>query len=288
MDFARFHPYVYYATRYAFYPGQASLNRHCYSASIYFVTEGRGIFRLDGREYEALPGMLVYAEAGRRHDWASSRDAPMTHACCYFDWRYVDRTAAFPDAAGPIAYEAASLRRELVGEPFPHSMPNVMQVGASLRGWIELLQPCYTPNEHTTERTFIRSLSAQSRFMRFIDQFLNYALHENDIPDPRVTKLLARIEEDLLNGLRVPPETYAEGLGLSRGYFFELFKRTTGASPIHYMNRFLVNRAKDDLRSSNLTVAQIAEKYGFSSVHYFSRLFRRHAGKSPQAFRQER
>ena len=53
------------------------------------------------------------------------------------------------------------------------------------------------------------------------------------------------------------------------------------------MNQFLVSRAKDDLRSSNLSILQIAEKYHISSVHYFSRLFRQYTGKSPQSFRSE-
>lgn len=288
MNFARFHPYVYYATKYAFYPGQTSPNRHSYSASIYFVTEGRGVFRLRGREYEALPGMMVYMEAGQCHDWASSKENPMTHACCYFDWHYVDRTAAFADESGPICYDPANLRHELVGEPFPYPIPEIADVGASLRAWVDLLKKCYTANAHTTERTFIGSMNAQSHFLQFLDHFLNFSLQEHQIPDPRITKLLARIEDDLLNGARALPETYAESLGLSRGYFFELFKRTTGVTPIHYMNQFLVNRAKDDLRSSNLSIMQIAEKYRFHSIHYFSRLFKQYTGKSPQSFRLER
>ncbi|NBD23937.1 AraC family transcriptional regulator [Paenibacillus glycinis] len=287
MNFASFHPYVYYATRYAFSPGQTSLSRHCYSASIYFVTEGSGVLRLRGRAHDARPGMMVYIEAGQSHDWISSSDAPMTHVCCYFDWQFVDRSAAFPDVAGPIAYDAALLQRELLGAAFPYPIPEIADVGASLRSWVELLQRCYTSNAHTTERTFIRSMAAQAHFLQFIEHFLNVSLQEHQIPDPRITKLLAQIEEDLLNGRRVQPEDYAELLGLSRGYFFELFKRTTGATPIRYMNQFLVNRAKDDLRSSNLSILQIAEKYHISSVHYFSRLFRQYTGKSPQSFRSE-
>ncbi|QHW31252.1 helix-turn-helix transcriptional regulator [Paenibacillus rhizovicinus] len=287
MDFARYHPFVYYATKYIFSPDQASLNRHCYSASIYFVTEGRGIFRSQGCEFEALPGMMVYMEAGRCHDWISSRHDPMTHVCCYFDWHYVDRTETFGDASAPICYDASQLQPELVGPSFPYPLAEIADAGASLRGWVELLQKSYTGNAHTTERTFLRGMAVQSYFLQFIEQFLNFSLQENQIPDPRITKLLARIEDDLLNGSRIQPEVYAESLGLSRGYFFELFKRTTGTTPIQYMNQFLVHRAKDDLRSSNLSIMQIAEKYHFQSLHYFSRLFKQYAGKSPQSYRLE-
>jgi AraC family transcriptional regulator len=285
MEFARFHPYVYYATKYLFYPGQTSLNRHSYSASIYFVTEGKGIFRLRGREYEALPGMMVYMEAGQCHDWKSDVHNPMTHVCCYFDWHFVDRTEAFRDVSGPICYDTSKMRPELIGEAFPYPLPEITYLGSSLRVWIDLLQKCYTSNEHTTERTFIRNMTVQSHFLHFIDHFLTFSLQENHTPDPRINKLLGRIEEDLLNGNRVQLENYFHALGLSRGYFFELFKKTTGLSPVQYINQFLINRAKEDLRSSNLSILQIADKYHFNSVQYFSRLFKQYTGNSPQSFR---
>ncbi|WP_337101491.1 helix-turn-helix transcriptional regulator [Paenibacillus sp. YIM B09110] len=79
-------------------------------------------------------------------------------------------------------------------------------------------------------------------------------------------------------------ERYSDEIGVSRGYFFELFKRTT--VPVQYINHFRISRAKEDLRSSNLNIMQISDKYHFSSVHYFSRTFRKYTGNSPQMFRE--
>ncbi|WP_317979617.1 AraC family transcriptional regulator [Paenibacillus glycanilyticus] len=286
MDFSKFHPYVYYATKYPFYRGQTSLNRYVYASSIYFVTEGKGIFRLGGSEYEASPGMMVYMEPGQAHDWIADADEPMTHVCCYFDWHYVDRTESFKDEAAPICYDRNMLRTDLLGETFPYPLPEVSNVGASLLNWTDLLQRSFISNEHTNERTFLRSMSAQSHFAEFIHQFLAFSLQDSHIPDPRISKLLERIEAELLGGAEIELERYYNEIGVSRGYFFELFKRTTGLSPVQYINQFRVSRAKEDLRSSNLSIMQIADKYHFSSVHYFSRTFRKYTGKSPQMFRE--
>ncbi|MCM3628231.1 AraC family transcriptional regulator [Paenibacillus glycanilyticus] len=287
MDFSKFHPYVYYATKYPFYRGQSSLNRYVYSSSITFITEGKGFLRLRDAEYAASPGMMVYMEPGQAHDWIADADEPMTHVCCYFDWYYVDRTEAFRDEAAPICYERDLLREDLLGESFPYPLPEISYVGASLLSWTDLLQRCFISNEHTNERTFLRSMSAQSHFSEFIHQFLAFSLQDSSyIPDPRISKLLERMEAELLNGDDIELERYSDEIGVSRGYFFELFKRTTGLSPIQYMNQFRISRAKEDLRSSNLSIMQIADKYHFSSVHYFSRTFRKYAGKSPQMFRE--
>ncbi|SFT27896.1 AraC family transcriptional regulator [Paenibacillus sp. BC26] len=286
MDFSKFHPYVYYATKYAFYRGQTSNNRYVYSSSIYIVTEGKGIFGLRGKQYEALPGMMVYMEAGQPHDWIADATDPLVHVCCYFDWHYVDRTEVFKDHAAPLCYDFAQLRTELVGEAFPYPLPEISSISASLLNWTDLLQRSFISSEHTTERTFLRSMAAQSHFAVFINHFLTYSLQEKHIPDPRIGKLLARIEVDLINGHAIDLENYSESLGVSRGYFFELFKKTTGLSPIQYINQFRINRAREDLSSSNLSVMQIADKYHFNSVHYFSRMFSKYVGVSPQTYRE--
>ncbi|SEO50865.1 helix-turn-helix domain-containing protein [Paenibacillus sp. OV219] len=286
MDFSKFHPYVYYATKYPFYRGQTSLNRYVYTSSIYIITEGKGLFRLRGDQHEVYPGMMVYMEPGQPHGWIADKDEPMTKVCCYFDWYYVDRTAVFKDETAPICYDRDLLHTEFLGDKFPFPLPEIANVSASLLNWTDLLQRSFISNEHTNERTFLRSMSAQSHFAEFIHHFLTFSLQESHIPDPRISKLLERIEVDLLSGADIVIEHYSEALGVSRGYFFDLFKRTTGLSPIQYINQFRISRAKEDLRSSNLSIMQIADKYHFSSVHYFSRMFRKYTGKSPQSFRE--
>lgn len=285
MDFASFHPYVYYATRYPFSRGQASRNRFCYASSLYLISEGKGIIHTCGRTYETFPGSLIYMPAGQPHDWIADSHDPMVHVCCYFDWAYMDRRAV---SAHPsiICYDPAQLLPSLIGPSFPHSIPEHAKV-EKLRKWIDLFEKFYTDNEYTNERTFVRSLKIQSHFQQFIEFFLAFALKEEHIPDPRMNKLLERLDQDLVRGDLQPLATYYNELHLSRGYFFELFKQATGLPPVQYVNQYRINRAKYDLRFTNLSVTEIAEKHGFSSVHYFSKLFRQLVGRSPREFREE-
>jgi AraC-like DNA-binding protein len=169
---------------------------------------------------------------------------------------------------------------------FPYLIPEYSKV-ESTRVWIDLFQSFYTAaNEYTNERTFMRSMKIQSNFQHFIDYFLTFALNEETVPDPRIYKTLEQMEHDLLHGSLNPLEVYYNGLRISRGYFFEMFKKATGFSPNQYINHFRVSRAKDDLRLSKLSITEIAEKYQFSSIHYFSRLFRKFTGQTPREFRE--
>lgn len=66
-----------------------------------------------------------------------------------------------------------------------------------------------------------------------------------------------------------------------------LFKRAYGITIIDYINTVRVNRAKVFLRQGDLSITQIAELVGFTSVHYFSRVFKQYTQLSPTAFEKE-
>ncbi|OPA73796.1 AraC family transcriptional regulator [Paenibacillus selenitireducens] len=286
MDFAAFHPYVSYATRYPFSKGQESLNRHCYSSSLYLISEGYGLVRTCDRTYPTVPGSLVYIPAGQPHDWIADSHDPMVHVCCYFDWVHVDRRAYFSHPS-VICYDATQLVPALIGPAFPLMIPEHVKV-EKLQVWKDFFQKFYTENQYPNEHTYIRNVKNQSYFLQFIEFFLTFVLKDDQFPDQRMYKLLERLDQDLVHGHLQPLESYYKELRISRGYFFELFKNATGLPPTQYINRFRIHRTMDDLRNTNISITEIAYKHGFSSVHYFSKLFRQLNGQSPRKYREDR
>jgi len=283
MNFSSLHPYVYLATRYPFSKGQSSSSRICYMSSIYLISEGYGTLITGGKENRMGPGALVHIPAGQIHEWVADPFEPMVHLCCYFDWGYVERYSFF-DRACPICYEPEALQQDMVGPAFPFPIQESAIVN-SLLVWTDLFQKFYTSGEFTNEQSFIRSLTVQRNFQEFMDHFLQFMLKDQPLSDRRISRLLERIEQDLLHDIPKPLEFYYEQLNMSRGHFFNLFRKSTGFSPIQYMNGFRIGRAKEDLLHTRLTITEIADKYHFSSVHYFSRLFRQQTGQTPREFR---
>jgi AraC-like DNA-binding protein len=77
----------------------------------------------------------------------------------------------------------------------------------------------------------------------------------------------------------------ADEVNVSEDYLTRLFKRELGLSPWEYLSRYRIKRAKELLETTDLSVAALAEKVGFSDQAYFSRVFRKLAGMPPQAWR---
>lgn len=79
----------------------------------------------------------------------------------------------------------------------------------------------------------------------------------------------------------------AERFGYSASYLSKLFAKHTGVGPCRYVVDLRVNRARYLLRNRrDLSVKQIAEVVGYLDPCYFSRMFKKFTGKSPQEFRE--
>ena len=78
----------------------------------------------------------------------------------------------------------------------------------------------------------------------------------------------------------------AAAVSLSESYVSQIFHQEMSISPWDYLNRFRIYRAKELLLNSTATITRIATQVGFNDSAYFSRVFHKLAGQSPQAFRQ--
>lgn len=108
-------------------------------------------------------------------------------------------------------------------------------------------------------------------------------------PMAGIPKGLAEVHRHLENNYRQVGTVaqWAAMAGYSVPHFSALWRKNYGSSPLHFAINLRLGQAAYLLRDQNLTVAAIAEACGFEDLYYFSRLFKKHQGKSPRAYRKE-
>lgn len=80
-------------------------------------------------------------------------------------------------------------------------------------------------------------------------------------------------------------EDIAKEFNYSPSYLFNLFKKRTGYSLIHFFNLKKTQKACEYLNYTDLSVKEISYRMGFQDPLYFSRLFKRYMGVSPRAYK---
>lgn len=75
--------------------------------------------------------------------------------------------------------------------------------------------------------------------------------------------------------------------GYSTEHFCRQFKSTTGKTYTHFLNLLKINHSKIMLLTSNLSIIEIAEMCGFTSISNFNRVFKDEVGLSPSEFKKQ-
>lgn len=96
---------------------------------------------------------------------------------------------------------------------------------------------------------------------------------------------ISYIDENYLD-ISLDYRKLAADSNISLTYYHKLFKKKTGLSPNQYILMKKLNYACNLLTAPNLSINRISEMSGFSSVYYFSKIFKKHFLVSPHDYRK--
>ena len=77
-----------------------------------------------------------------------------------------------------------------------------------------------------------------------------------------------------------------DGIPISKYHFIRVFRRIMGITPYNYLTNYRINSAKILLRTTDLSVSEIAEKCGFSDTSNFIVQFKKNSNQKPLQYRK--
>ncbi|WP_068673425.1 AraC family transcriptional regulator [Oceanobacillus sp. Castelsardo] len=107
---------------------------------------------------------------------------------------------------------------------------------------------------------------------------------ESDTIDEKITKSISFIENHYMDDISL--EEIANHVNISPYHFSRVFKKYKNYSPHQYLISYRINKAKDLLHHTTISVNDIAFKCGFNSASHFVNTFKRHTNLSPNQFRK--
>ncbi|HTF94783.1 MAG TPA: helix-turn-helix domain-containing protein [Cellvibrio sp.] len=106
---------------------------------------------------------------------------------------------------------------------------------------------------------------------------------QNPHPDEDITQIQIWLQDNYYREILFPQ--IAERFGMSVRTLNRRFKNALGQTPLEYLQEIRINTAKDLLKTSNLSISEIASKVGYEDTGYFTRLFKKHLSTTPNAYR---
>ncbi|GMK40816.1 hypothetical protein PCCS19_38720 [Paenibacillus sp. CCS19] len=281
--YSAFNPLLLFAQKYVFAPNEQCSVRKCYASAIILIESGKGLLELNGTSFELQPGSLVYIAASSVHRWMADAQEPMVQRCVYFDWQHVDRPAFQYQRDYFCSIEAC--REELIS-PHPTIELNEVIHSPNIQLWMSYFNALTPPPEILSYRNPWDRLQYNGAFQTFLHQYVAAALKDG-ARDPRISRILDRIEQETYESCERNLYDWASEQGLKKSRFHVLFKANTGCSPNEYVKRLQFHRIAEQLVCTNLSITDMASKHGFSSIHYFSKAFRLATGMSPTEYRNK-
>lgn len=242
--------------------------------TLYLGRPSSDVFKVDGRRYKRLQtkGDLVVLPAGVPSEWQwSGLEQEQDDLYMHLTPAFVSEVAAGADL-NPDGVELVA-RFDVRDSLIEH-------VGMALLAELKA--------EGVAGRLYAESLATQlavQLLRRYTAAEHIIREHKGELAPHRLRRALDYINDDLARDLTLTE--VARHVGISPYWFARMFKQSTGLAPHRYVIEQRIAQAKRLLSGTKLPIAEIALQIGCHSQSQLNNLFRRHAGTTPKAYRDD-
>lgn len=225
-----------------------------------YILEGCCYVKEEGVETRVEAGNLLFYKPGERQEYRFDKNDRSVTAFVHFSGTAVEEIL---DACG-----FSGRRVVFIGDGKPARV---------MRDLVEefcLKKPFF---EEQTAALLLHFFSVSARRASYHEEGVNVGLQHS------VDEVLRYMHAHV--GENHDVAFYAAMCHLSEGRFAHLFKGCTGTSPKRYVTGIKVETALRLLSTTNLSLQEVAEAVGIEDVNYFSRLVKKHTGKTPGTWR---
>ncbi|MFC5528206.1 helix-turn-helix transcriptional regulator [Cohnella yongneupensis] len=230
----------------------------------YLICGGDGWLRIDGKDYQPVPGQLVHMPAHVLQSYSAVNDRPYAKYWCHFT-ATMGGMDLFQWLDAPYILDVPASR-----------MDHLKSLFGEL---VDLYQ----------DRSYLARIREKAILLEIVACFLTESnTHLRFMPGrlgdiERLKQIEAFINDHLSEALTL--EQLAKHVHLHPNYLVRYFNKHFAVSPLKYLSSKRMQKAKSLLGSTDLPVKEIAERVGYPDTNHFAKAFRKEASCSPTEYR---
>lgn len=214
---------------------------------LHYVVSGCGVFERDGKVHKVKAGNIFVIPPFIKTFYKADEKEP---------WEYIW-----------VGFTSDMTLPELLTQP-------VIKIGGSEIVFKDMLS-CVTLKNGRTEYLCGK-----------LWELISLMLEESGEPKADyIQKAKTIMRAEYIYGITI--SQVAKRLNLDRSYFSSLFKLKTGISPQKYLIDLRLHKAAELMSLHGETPTVAAFSVGYSNIYQFSKIFKKHYGMSPKAYRQK-
>ena len=178
-----------------------------------------------------------------------------------------------------IAHESVDADRVELMSQVKIRDPLIQQIGLELKSELE--------SGGVDSRLYAESMAtalSAHLLRRYSTKQLVIRDYRGGLPKYKLREAIAYINDHLDQNLSLAE--LAALVQMSPYYFASLFKQSIGLAPHQYVTQCRIERAKQLLKTRELTIIEICQQVGFQSQSHFTRVFRKYTATTPKVYRE--
>ncbi len=286
MIFDKFSPYIRVAMDNTVYGPWFIAERVLFDYELLYIMEGRIAVTVEDETYDGQPGDIFLFSPKQRHSLRKI-GGTLRQPHLHFDFYYQDDS--------PLVGVSFKNLQHITEEESSYFRQNIMdQMPVKLSTHLRLQQPGVIErmlfdiiNEFEMKLPFYE-VKAKGLFIDLWVQLLRENIwHQN----PHLVsnlQLLNRIKEYIKVNyyIKITLDELSSRFNISKSYLVRLFTHTFRMSPIQYHQLVRIEKAREMIQFTDEPLTSIADKIGYTSIHSFSRIFKKIDGVSPSYYRR--
>lgn len=141
---------------------------------------------------------------------------------------------------------------------------------------------CHIHDSIENALTLTSLKNAVLKHVTYIFEFILHAI-KNQSTKP-IRSVLKYIEENYNKSIHL--DDCAQLVSLNPAYLSNIFKKETGENFVDYLNNYRIEKSKELLKYSNITISEIAFSSGFPDARYYSKIFKKLIGITPKDYKK--
>lgn len=131
-----------------------------------------------------------------------------------------------------------------------------------------------------------KGLFSMEEMLSRVEAVLNHSKHLGSQASQTVRQVMAYIHENYAESLS--RSELARHVAITERYLTHCFRHEMGITPVTYLNRYRIKRAKLMLAQGRANITEVAMQVGFSDSSYFNRVFRQEVGMTPGNYQKKK